>query len=159
MASLKPNFRQTIFILLLCASFGIAAGQSPPKNDWKGKFEHEAYLGRTTGGTAIVISYAIEVKSVDTPLGAMIKADGYMIDDEVRGDTKTDNNRINMFFNSYPNGSTKNQFDVELYKKGDLLLSLEKITSKQGIRYLVSWGKYNTELKKKAEVFGTRVEI
>lgn len=151
MALLKSNLYKAIFIAFILSLFGAAEGQDRSGGgDWKGKFEYEAYLGRTVGGTGIVINYTIEIQSANASLGAVIKADGYMTNDEIRCDTKTEGNRIKLFFNSYPNGGTKNQFDVQLYEKGDLLLSLDKITINRKTRYLATFAKYNTEVKKKA---------
>jgi hypothetical protein len=66
-----------------------------------------------------------------------------MTDDTLRCDTKADGNRIDLFFNGYPNGGTKKQYDVELYKKGDLPLSLEPVT-RRGARNIASFGANTT---------------
>jgi hypothetical protein len=150
MALLKSHFNRAILIAFIFTLSGPAGGQDRPKEDgWIGQYEYDADLGRTAGGTGIVISYTVEIKSANAPLGAVIKASGYMTDDEVRSDTKTEGNRISLFFNSYPNGGAKNQFGVELYKKGDLLLSLKKVIVKRKARYLADFIKYNTEVKKR----------
>lgn len=117
-------------------------------DSWKGKYIYEANLGRNAGGAAVAIAYEIEITSDNAVLGATITATGYQTDDALRCDTKTEGERINLYFNSYPDGGTKNQYDVELYKKGDLLLSLERVKVQNRMRYRAVWGKYNTDVKK-----------
>jgi len=134
----------------ILALFNSAAGQTQSaSNEWKGKYEYEASLGRTVPGTGVVIGYTIEISASNARLGATIHAEGYQTDETLRCDTKTQGSRIDLLFNSYPDGGTANQYGVELYKKGDLLLSLERVTSGKRVRYLVNWGKYVTEVKKR----------
>lgn len=122
---------------------------SPPNYDvWAGTYEYGANLGRTSGGTVVFIEYTIEISSGNGELGAVISASGYQTDDEVRCDTKTEGKRINLYFNSYPDGGTANQYGVALYKKGELLLTLETISVRGKTGYKVYWGSYSTSLSK-----------
>ena len=126
-----------------------AGAQGQPRDEWAGTYEYTASLGRTAGGTGIVVNYTIEVTSGNSELGAVVEASGYMTDDKLRCETKTQGNRIDFHFHSYPDGGTANAYGVELYKKGDLLLSLEKVVQQKRTRYRVLWAKYNTDFKKR----------
>lgn len=130
-------------VALLFSLCVFASAQAQAADDWAGTYEYSASLGRTAGGTGIVIDYVVTISASNAKLGAVIRATGYQTDDEIRCDTRTRGRRISLYFNSYPNGGTRNQFGVRLYKKGDFLLSLEPANGK---RYRVRWGKYNTEL-------------
>jgi len=138
-----------VTFLLAPLSLHPARARDHSRDAWAGTYESTTTLGHTAGGTPMVVTYTIEVTSDNAELGALIGADGYMTDDRLRCTTRTQGNRINLYFHSYPNGGTTNQYGVELYKKGDLLLSLEKITQQKRTRYRVTWAKYNTDLKKR----------
>ena len=126
-----------------------AGAQGRPRDEWAGTYEYTASLGRTAGGTGIVVTYTIEVTPGNSEPGAVVEASGYMTDDKLRCETRTQGNRIDFHFHSYPDGDTANAYGVELYKKGDLLLSLEKVVQQKRTRYRVIWAKYNTDFKKR----------
>lgn len=125
-----------------------ADAMSRPRDEWAGTYEYTANLGRNAGGAAMIVTYTIEVTSGNAEPGAVVGASGYMTDDKLRCETRTRGNRINLYFHSYPDGGTANQYGVELYKKGDLLLSLEKVVQQKRTKYRVVWAKYNTDFKK-----------
>ena len=138
------------FILLPALPSHVAAGaQGQPRDEWAGTYEYTASLGRTAGGTGIVVTYTIVVASGNSEPGAVVEASGYMTDDKLRCETRARGNRIDLHFHSYPDGGTANAYGVELYKKGDLLLSLEKVVQQKRTRYRVLWAKYNTDFKKR----------
>ncbi|HEX8843025.1 MAG TPA: DUF5991 domain-containing protein [Pyrinomonadaceae bacterium] len=133
------KIKRLVLATVLCAFATVAVeGQSV----WAGRYEHTANLGRTAGGTGIVVSYAITILPDNT---ATIQANGYQTDDEILCEVRERGNKASLYFKSYPNGGELNQFGVQLYKKGDFILSLERINSR---RFRVRWGKYNTELTK-----------
>ena len=119
------------------------------RDGWAGTYEYTANLGRTAGGTVMLVTYTVEVTSGNARLGGVVEASGYMTDSRLRCDTRTEGNRLNLYFHSYPDGGTANQYGVELYRKGDLLLSLERIGPQRRPRYRVVWGKLNTDFRRR----------
>lgn len=128
--------------LILCAFFSAVSIRAQSVGNWAGSYEYTASLGRTTGGTGIVINYTITIREDGS---ATIAATGYQTDDEIVCETRPQGKRIGLYFKSYPNGGDVNAFGTRLYKKGDFLLSLERINGK---RFRARWGKYNTEVKR-----------
>jgi hypothetical protein len=138
-----------VTLLPALLSHAPAGAQGQPRDEWAGTYEYTASLGRTAGGTGIVVTYTIEVTPGNSEPGAVVEASGYMTDDKLRCETRTQGNRTDFRFHSYPDGGTANAYGVELYKKGDLLLSLEKVVQQKRTRYRVIWAKYNTDFKKR----------
>ena len=136
------KLNRLMFATALCTLFINAAAPAQSLSKWTGSYEYTASLGRTAGGTAINITYEVTIRPDGS---AVIQATGYQTDDEIRCDTRVQGNRISLYFKSYPDGGNLNQFGVQLYQKGDFLLSLERVSDRQ---FRVRWGKYNTELKR-----------
>ncbi len=84
--------------ILLLLSFVVvnAQGQAKSADSWAGRYEREASLGRTLGGIAVFVNYVITVSSGNSELAAVIKAAGYQTDDEIRCDTRTQGDRVNL---------------------------------------------------------------
>lgn len=61
--------------------------------------------------------------------------------DQVLCDTKSDRDRLQIHFRSYPDGGTSNQSGIELYQPGALLLTL----AWRNGRLITQWGEYNAE--------------
>ena len=107
---------------------------------WIGTYRYEFAVG-TNSGAKVPIIYTLAVQRGGT---ATLKGEGYQTDDELICDTKTDGSTLRVLFRNYPNGGTKNQFDVELYKPGTALVTL----ARRGDRLITTWGAYNTDAPK-----------
>jgi hypothetical protein len=135
-----------VFLILLSLS---PVAQTQTRSEWIGEYTYTANLGRTASGTTIIFTYDIEITAPNAALGAVIKAEGYQTDEAVRCDTRTSGHQIDLLFNSYPNGSTTNQFGVNVYTKGDELLSLIRLKLNNQTKYQVVWGKLNSDVQRK----------
>lgn len=113
---------------------------------WGGVYSYHANLGRTAGGTRMNIDYEIAIED-DLNGMAEISANGYMTYNTVLCSTRKKGASLELRFLSYPDGKMKNEFGVQLYKKGDVLMTLTRITKAGKTNYRVVMGKYNSELK------------
>jgi hypothetical protein len=143
----KKIYTTAILILIIIFSV-ISAIAEQAGGKWNGTYSYHEQLGKI-GEMGMAVDYTIEKESDNSEMGAVIKAEGYQTDEEIRCDTRSQGNEIKILFNSYPDGGTMNRFGVEEYKKGDLLLSIQKVAGTKGTKYLGLWGKYNTSGKKK----------
>lgn len=117
-----------------------AAGQA----DWVGNYEFSEDGGRNAGGTAIFIQHDIEIVSGDDGLIAFVKSNGYQTSKDLVCTAKIEGGRLNIYFESYGEDNV-----FESYKKGDLLLGLERKTDKGNTVLLTHWGKFTPIISKK----------
>ena len=92
------------------------------------------------------VTYEISIEDGANP-GADIKADGYQTSNTILCSTRTKGNSIELRFLSYPDGKLENEYGVKLYEKGDVLITLTKVTIKSKTSYKAVIGKYNTDVK------------
>lgn len=114
---------------------------------WAGTYEY-TYLVPTLSGVTAPITYTLTVRAGTGEGGATIKGLGLQTNDEVVCDTRGDASRLVVSFRSYPDGGTTNQFGVQLYKPGDVLLTLERRGKGAQQKLITLWGKYNTDAPK-----------
>ena len=127
-------FAKTIgsFFLILIFCVFINAQTS-----WLGTYDFDENGGKTVGGTKIFISHRIEIKQTDDGILATIQATAIKLRLILIGTVKTDGDKLLIYFDSY--GET-NMF--ENYEQGDLLLTLEKKTTKGKTEILTYWNKF-----------------
>src|ERR1051325_1968892 len=101
---------------------------------WEGEYLFAETGGRNTG---LMIEYSIKVYRKGGVLLADVDADGHQTETRLSGDAKVEGNRLTLYFRAY---RPENLFD--LYKPGDLLLSLERRHGK----LLTYWGAMHPQL-------------
>jgi hypothetical protein len=144
----------TASLSLLLASAFVAAAQrgrrardvSPPRsavtqspldqNGWEGTYE----FGE--GGTGMIVTHRLVVYKRGDSLLADLDADGFQTSRSLRCDARIEGSKLNLYFSSYREDNL-----LARYKKGQLLLTLERTTVRGKLRLLTYWGAYQPTLK------------
>lgn len=127
---LAKTLGSVYLVLIFCV---LVNGQT----NWIGSYEFDEDGGKTVGGTRIFISHQIEIKKTDDGLLATIQSNGYQTSIDLVGTVKADGDKLMICFDSY---GENNMF--ENYEQGDLLLTLERITTKEKTEILTYWSKF-----------------
>jgi hypothetical protein len=107
------------------------------QKSWIGTYEYGEDGGKNAGGAAIYISHEINVERNGDKLSAFISSQGYMTSRALNCTTEIAGNRLKIYFSDY---GEDNMF--EPYKKGDLLLTLERKRVKGKNVILTYWNKF-----------------
>ena len=136
MKCLRKIFIPAVFIMLL--SFAANA-----QKEWLGSYSFDEDGGKTAGGTAIFVSHRIDIVESDDGLIATIQSNGYQTSKDLICTTKIENDKLLIYFDSYGENNI-----FEPYKKGDLLLTLERKITKGKTEILTYWGKFQPSVPK-----------
>ena len=134
------------FLLIILAMSICFATLSVSAQEWGGLYRYNANFGRNAGGTTMRVTYEIAIEDGPTP-DAEITADGYQTGNTVLCNTRQKGNSLELRFLSYPDGKMENDFGVKLYEKGDVLITLTRVTKAGKTTYRAVIGKYNTDVK------------
>lgn len=104
---------------------------------WNGTYSFVEDPGPNAGSGPIIAEHTIVIYNRGERLIADIDADGYQTTRRLRCDTMIAGNRITLHFNS---SREDNSFTP--YKKGQVLLVLERATARGRTRILTHWGAY-----------------
>lgn len=107
---------------------------------WTGIYEFSEDGGKTAGGTPINIYHTIEVRETAAGLMATLKSNGYQTSVNLICTVKAENNKLLIYFADYGEDNV-----FEIYKDGDLLLTLERKSEKEIITF---WGKFQPSIEK-----------
>lgn len=107
------------------------------ETSWEGAYRFSEDPGRTAGRGPMIAEHTIVIYKRGDNLIADIDADGYQTIRRLRCDAKISGSRLTLYFSSYreDNGFTP-------YKKGQILLTLERATLRGKSRILTYWGAY-----------------
>lgn len=147
------KFVNPLVFLLLIFTFSIFANA---QTEWLGSYVFDEDGGRTTGGTAIFVSHQIDIRESDDGLLAMVQSNGYQTSKDLICTAKAEGAKLLIYFDSY---GENNMF--EPYKKGDLLLTLERKSVKNKPEILTFWGKFTpviTKNEKNGKVYFTKTK-
>lgn len=114
--------RRLLTGLLLGGLLTLSAGAQTAS--WDGRYVHEAVLGRTAGGTAMVIEYEITLRSQAAQCQLTIS--GFQTDETLLCTAKAQGNSLALHFKSHEDGRLVNAHGVAVYTPGALLLTLER---------------------------------
>lgn len=135
---------KSIHYLVLC--FVLLADADAADNlasAWSGEYRYEAYGGQTFGGSPITINMALTIKKSGSKESCLLHADGFQRLDRIICTANEKGNKLEVKFKSYSDGRTVNAIDLEIYKVGETLFTLEKVEGKnKEIRYVPRWGSY-----------------
>lgn len=123
----RSDFLKFAILILLCASPAFA------QERWTGRYEFEESGGKTSGGTAVVVSHEIEVFETDDGLIAMIKSQGFQTSRDLVCKARIEGAKMLLFFESYGEDNV-----LATYKDGELLLTLERKKDE----LLTHWGAF-----------------
>jgi hypothetical protein len=122
---------------------GFAAVSIAAQSGWVGRYEFSEDGGKNAGGTAIFIQHDLDIVEGDGGLIAFLKSNGYQTSKDLICTAKIENGRLNLYFESYGEDNV-----FEPYKKGDLLLGLERRTEKDKSPLITHWGKFTAMIAK-----------
>ena len=130
--------------LLALVTFIAFAGVSAfAQTSWTGNYVFTEDGGKNAGGTHIAITHEMDVSEGDNGLVVMLRSNGYQTSRDLVCSAKVEGGKLNIYFESY---GEDNMF--EPYEAGDLLLSLEKKTTKGKTELLTWWGKFTPLIPK-----------
>lgn len=140
-----------IFFLMLSVAFAaMAMGQNPIRripdyNTWEGTYTFLENGGKTAGGISILIEHKITIYRDSDSLMANIDADGYQTAVAIACETLVSGRRIDLLYKNRREVDTSSQkFDSvggvrDRYRRGELLLTLEKPLSLRSSRITTYW--------------------
>jgi|ERR1700730_6150829 len=143
-----------IFFLMLSVAFAaMAMGQNPIRripdyNTWEGTYTFSENGGKTASGTSILIEHKVTIYRVSDRLMANIDADGYQTAVAINCDTAVSGRRIDLLYkNRREVDMSSQEFDSaggirDRYRRGELLLTLEKPLSSRSSRITTYWVGY-----------------
>lgn len=126
---------------IVCLTIGLEIHAQ--KSPWAGTYEFGEYGGKTAGGTGIVITHDIEVIDGGDGLIAAVKSNGYQTSVDLNCIAKAEGQKLLIYFESYGEDNI-----FEPYKKGDLLLTLERKTAKGKEIILTHWSAFGPSIEK-----------
>jgi hypothetical protein len=127
--------RFSVFVALFVLTASAVFAQS----SWVGNYVFGEDGGKTAGGTAIFITHELTVMDGDDGLAATLQANGYQTSKDLICTAKGDATKLEIYFDSYGESNV-----FESYKKGDLLLTLERKKIKGKDVIVTNWGKYTS---------------
>lgn len=104
---------------------------------WEGTYTFQEGGGRTAGGAGMFVEHTISVYRRGEGLIADVDAAGFQVSVSLRCEAKAEGPRLNLYFESYREGNI-----TEPYRRGQLLLSLERSTYRGKARILTYWAAY-----------------
>lgn len=134
--------RKTLELLCCATVLLIAVVAVNAQSDWEGIYTFDEDGGKNAGGVAILITHELRVfDDGERGLAANINSQGYQTSADLVCTAKIVGTKLMIYFQSY---GEDNMF--EPYKPGDLLLTLERTTSKGKTVVLTHWGKYTAAI-------------
>ncbi len=112
---------------------------------WYGEYSYFASGGETAGGSQIMMDITVKIDKQGLKEICELHADGFQTNETIFCTTAMNKNQLMILFKSHEDGRIINRSDVAVYKVGDTLFSLKKITvknKKKSIQYITHWGVY-----------------
>jgi hypothetical protein len=110
---------------------------SENREAWVGTYTFQEGGGRTAGDTGMFVEHTIKVYRRGEELVADLDAAGFQVSVSLRCAAKAEGDRLNLYFESYREDNV-----TEPYRRGQLLLSLERSTYRGKTRILTYWAAY-----------------
>jgi hypothetical protein len=110
----------------------VPQAEGEARSPWEG-----SYLFQEGGGRGSFVEHTIKVYRQGSHLIADLDAAGFQTAVSLRCDAKVEGAKLNLYFHSY-----REENVGEPYRKGQLLLSLEKAGPGRRARLLTNWGAY-----------------
>jgi hypothetical protein len=108
---------------------------------WEGSYEFAEGGGRS-GGMALIVTHTLSVRKRGDSLVCDLDADGYQTSTSLRCAAREERGRLNIYFDAYREGNVFDRF-----RKGLLLLSLERAVVSGKPKMLTYWGAYQPALR------------
>jgi hypothetical protein len=107
------------------------------RDAWEGTYEFSEGGGHSAGGTGMIVTHKLVIYKRGDALPCDLDADGFQTSVSFRCDAREEGGKLNIYFDGYREGN-----GFALYKKGQLLLTLERATVRSKSRLLTRWGAY-----------------
>jgi hypothetical protein len=104
---------------------------------WTGIYEFNEDGGKTAGGTPVTVHHEIRVLDPGDGLIAMIKSQGYQTSRDLVCTAKIEGSKLKIYLEEYGEDNV-----FETYRKGELLLTLERKAEKGKAVLLTHWGAF-----------------
>jgi hypothetical protein len=116
----------------------LAAVESAQGRDgWEGSYEFSEGGGRSAGGAGMIVTHKLVIYRRGDALPCDLDADGFQTSVSFRCDAREEGGKLNIYFDGYREGNA-----FARYRKGQLLLTLERATVRGKSRLLTHWGAY-----------------
>lgn len=127
----------------LIVAFGLLAAcvEATPAGPWDGEYTYGGYGGRTAGGSAIMMKITVSINDPKFEQACVLQALGFQTDERIFCATTAKGDALEVRFKSYSDGGTANEFGNEIYKVGEVLLTLQRPKDQKN-EYAVRWGSY-----------------
>jgi hypothetical protein len=133
------------FLILGACMVATACMASNAENDWHGQYEYFASGGETVGGSQIMLDITLKIGKQGLKEICELELSGFQRYETLLCTAAINKNQMTIQFKSYEDGRIVNKSDVEVYKVGETLFSLEKYSAtneKKQNRYIPRWGAY-----------------
>ena len=134
------GFYRVVFAFIVTAVLAVSA---TAQSDWLGSYEFTEDGGKNAGGTPIIVTHQIDFLQSDDGLVAILKSNGYQTAVDVLCKVKIIGNKAMLHLEGY---GDDNMF--ENYRRGELLLTLEKKTEKGKTDIITHWGSFKPAVPK-----------
>lgn len=99
---------------------------------WEGEYRYQSQLGKTFGGSPIVIDMNLRIKADDS---CSLVINGYQVSEKIICKAVSDPRGKQIAFVSYNSGKIENEYGVQQYQVGEVLFNLERSQD----RVLTTW--------------------
>jgi len=117
-------FSMLLLMPLACVSQEVFA--------WKGRYLYQDQLGKTFGGSPMLIDMNLNVKADGSCLLAI---NGYQVSERIFCRAVSKSTGLQIDFISYDSGKIENEYGVQIYQVGESLFSLDGSQDK----FLTTW--------------------
>jgi hypothetical protein len=123
----------------------VPAKLSASTTSWLGNYSFGDDSGQTAGGSSTFVDRKIIIQKKGDKVTGSFVSQGFQSDEKILCDTAFDGNKMTLIFRSYPDGSVKNAYGVQVYKRGARLLTLEKSMVKGKTKLLTFWHEFTPD--------------
>jgi hypothetical protein len=139
-ATLKNYFLVLIFVCSTLAWFVSTVTANDLNANWQGAYEYDYNGGKTFGGSPVTEHYTLRISSNIVVDAATLTINGFQKDEVIYGDISGNSNEFSVLFHSYANGQILNEYGVAQFRVGDVLMTLRKAWTQNGVRLETTWG-------------------
>lgn len=142
------------FLFGLLAALAIPpTAKSETDLTWQETYDYTEFSGYNAAGEGVTITYELKIKTTPSP-SCILTMEGYQTDETIICNAISKNNKLEIHFKNYPNGSVINKYGVAEYKPNTLLVTLRQ--SPQGL--ITIWGDLADNLNETTGKYFTRTQ-
>lgn len=134
------KFTKLFVLLFVMLLFGLNANA---QNGWTGTYKFDESGGKTAGGSVIFIEHTLDITEKDGKLDAHFFSNGFQTSRDVYADGKIDGDKLLLYYRD----EGEENFTSD-YKKGELLLTLERKIIDGKTKILTYWAAFGPAIEK-----------